>query len=89
MKFHTNSTSKVLDQKSSKEKYPEVRVMARDDNRNTFEHIAKSILFIIPGINEKVHGNMPSKLISQALLKYGEESWNKQSNIMNNWYARD
>jgi len=48
-----NSPSTVLDQKKSKVKYPEVRVIVLDDSFNTFQHVANSLLTIIPGMSEK------------------------------------
>ena len=45
-----NSPSTVLDQKKSKAKYPEARVIVLDDSFNTFQHVANSILTIIPGM---------------------------------------
>ena len=48
-----NSTSKVLDQDKSKEKYPEARVIVLDDTYNTFQHVANCLLTIIPDISEK------------------------------------
>tara|TARA_B100001109_G_C18784714_1_gene437101 strand:- start:731 stop:1018 length:288 start_codon:yes stop_codon:yes gene_type:complete len=41
-----NST--VLDPKKSKAKYPEAKVVILDDNFNTFQHVANSIMTIIP-----------------------------------------
>ena len=43
----------VLDQKKSEAKYPEARVIVLDDSFNTFQHVANSILTIIPGMIEK------------------------------------
>ena len=48
-----NSLSTVLDQKKSKSKYPQARVIVLDDSFNTFQHVANSLLAIIPGISEK------------------------------------
>ena len=48
-----NSLSTVLDQKKSKAKYPEARVIVLNDNFNTFEHVANCLLIIIPGMSEK------------------------------------
>ena len=48
-----NSLSTVLDQKKSKAKYPEARVIVLDDSFNTFQHVANCLLKIIPGISEK------------------------------------
>ena len=48
-----NSPSSVLDQKQSKAKYPEARLIVLDDNFNTFEHVANCLLTIIPCMSEK------------------------------------
>ena len=48
-----DSTSTVLDQKKSKVKYPEVRVIVLDDSFNTFQHVANCLLTIIPSMSEK------------------------------------
>ena len=48
-----NSPSTVLEQNKSKIKYPKARVIVLDDSFNTFQHVANSLLAIIPGISEK------------------------------------
>ena len=48
-----NSLNTILDQKKSKGKYPEARVIVLDDSFNTFQHVANSILKIIPSMSEK------------------------------------
>ena len=48
-----NSLSKVLEQKKSKAKYPEARVIVLDDSFNTFQHVANCLLKIIPIMSEK------------------------------------
>ncbi len=48
-----NSLSKVLEQRESKEKYPEARVIVLDDSFNTFQHVANCLLTIIPDMSEK------------------------------------
>jgi len=48
-----NSISTVLDQKKSKTKYAEARVIVLDDSFNTFQHVANCLLRIIPGMSEK------------------------------------
>ncbi len=48
-----NTPSAVLDQKKSKAKYPEVRVIVLDDSFNTFQHVANCLLTIIPDMSEK------------------------------------
>ena len=53
MKLSNNSTSIVLDPKTIKRKYPEVRIIVLDDSFNTFEHVANSLVVIIPAMSEK------------------------------------
>ena len=48
-----NSLSTVLDQKRSKAKYPEARVIVLDDSYNTFQLVANCLLTIIPSMSEK------------------------------------
>ena len=47
-----NSPSKTLEIKKSKAKYPEARVIVLDDSFNTFQHVANSLLKIIPNMSE-------------------------------------
>ena len=48
-----NSLSTLLDQKESKARYPEARVIVLDDSFNTFHHVANCLLTIIPCISEQ------------------------------------
>ena len=48
-----NSSSTVLDPKKAKTKNPDARVIVLDDSFNTFQHVANSLLIIIPGMSEK------------------------------------
>ena len=48
-----NSPSTALDQKKSRSKYLESRVIVLDDSFNTFQHVANSLLTIITGMSEK------------------------------------
>ena len=48
-----NSPSTVLEQKKAKAKYPDAKVIVLDDSFNTFQHVAKSLLTIIPDMSEK------------------------------------
>ena len=57
-----NSLSTVLDRKKSKVKYPEVRVIVLDDSFNTFQHVANSLLTIIPNMSEKIAWNLTIKV---------------------------
>ena len=47
------TTTTVLDPKTTKKEYPEVRLIVLDDNFNTFEHVANCLVTIIPGMSEK------------------------------------
>ena len=53
MEFSTTSTTTIIDPRTSKQKYPEARVIVLNDNFNTFEHVANCLLKIIPGMSEK------------------------------------
>ena len=53
MDFSTTSPTTVLEPKTKKANYPEARVIVLNDNFNTFEHVAKCLLAIIPGMSEK------------------------------------
>ena len=48
-----NLPTTVLDKTNAKAKYPEARVIVLDDSFNTFQHVANSILTIIPGMSQK------------------------------------
>ena len=48
-----NSIGTVLDQKKSKVKYPEARVIVLDDNFNTFQYVANCLRTIIPSMSEQ------------------------------------
>ena len=52
-KIGSNVISTVLDPKTIKRKYPEVRIIVLDDNFNSFEHVANCLVTIIPGMSEK------------------------------------
>ncbi|EEE40095.1 ATP-dependent Clp protease adapter ClpS [Prochlorococcus marinus] len=57
-----NSLSIVLDQKKSKAKYPEARVIVLDDSSNTFQHVAYCFLTIIPSMSERRAWNLTIKV---------------------------
>ena len=57
-----NSQSLLLDQKKSKAKYPEARVIVLDDSFNTFQHVANCLLTIIPSMSEKRAWNLTLKV---------------------------
>ena len=62
MKLSTTSPTTVLEPYTAKQKYPEARVIVLDDNLNTFEHVANSILAIIPGMSEKISWDIAIKV---------------------------
>ena len=49
----TDSTSTVLDSKTTIKEYPDARIIVLDDNFNSFEHVANCLVTIIPGMSEK------------------------------------
>ena len=49
----SNPLGTVLDPKKANSKYPDARVIVLDDSFNTFNHVANSLLTIIPGMSEK------------------------------------
>tara|TARA_Y100000991_G_scaffold88374_1_gene66519 strand:+ start:101 stop:388 length:288 start_codon:yes stop_codon:yes gene_type:complete len=57
-----NLSSTVLDKKKSKTNYPEARVIVLDDSFNTFQHVAKCLLRVIPGMSEKNAWNLTIKI---------------------------
>ena len=48
-----NSPITDLVPKKAKEKYPDAKVIVLDDSFNTFQHVATSLLTIIPDMTEK------------------------------------
>ena len=69
MKFSTNSTTTVLDPKTTKIKYPEAKVIVLDDNFNTFEHVANCLVTIIPGMSEKRSWVLAVEVDSEGLAE--------------------
>ena len=65
----TDSTTTVLDAKTTKRKYPEVRIIVLDDNFNTFEHVASCLLTIIPGMSEKRSWLLAVEVDSEGLAE--------------------
>ena len=69
MDFSTASPTTVLEPNSKKTKYPEARVIVLNDNFNTFEHVAKSLLVIIPGMSEKRSWDLAIKVDKSGLAE--------------------
>ena len=89
MRITDNLTTSVVDPKTTKRKYPEARIIVLDDNFNTFEHVANCFVRIIPGISEKNHGYLHSKLIGKVWQKYGEDPLSRQNYIISNLSSKD
>ena len=89
MRISDNLTTSVVDPKTTKRKYPESRIIVLDDNFNTFEHVANCLVRIIPGISEKNHGYLHSKLIGKVRQKYGEDPLSRQNYIISNLSSKD
>ena len=62
MELSTTSPTTVLEPKTAKQKYPEARVIVLDDNFNTFQHVAKCLMTIIPGMSEKKSWDLTIKV---------------------------
>ena len=62
----SNSQSTVLSPKTAEQKYPEARIIVLDDNYNTFEHVANSILVIIPAMSKKRSWDLAIKVDSSG-----------------------
>ena len=69
MELSTTSTSTVLEPQTAKQKYPEARVIVLNDNFNTFEHVAKCLLAIIPGMSEKRSWDLANKVDKSGLAE--------------------
>ena len=65
----TDSTTTVLDPKTTKRKYPEARIIVLDDNFNSFEHVANSLVKIIPGMSEKRSWNLAIQVDKSGLAE--------------------
>ena len=62
MDLSTNSPTRVLEPKTATRKHPEARVIVLDDNFNTFQHVANSLLAIIQGMSEKRSWDLAIKI---------------------------
>ena len=69
MELSTTSNTTVLEPKTAKQKYPEARVIVLNDNFNTFEHVAKCLLAIIPGMSEKRSWDLAIKVDKSGLAE--------------------
>ena len=66
MTFATSSTSTVLEKAAETKLYPEARIIVLDDNVNTFEHVAKCLNQIIPGMSEDRAWSLAQKIDAEG-----------------------
>ena len=52
----------VLERVRTTQRYPEARIIVLDDNVNTFDHVAKSIKKVIPGMTEEKAWKLAQKI---------------------------
>ena len=69
MDQETNSTTTVLDPKTTKKKYPEARIIVLDDNFNSFQHVANSLVKIIPGMSKKRSWDLAVEVDTKGLAE--------------------
>ncbi len=69
MDFSTALPTTVLEPKTNKTRHPEARVIVLNDNFNTFEHVAKCLLTIIPGMSEKRSWDLAIKVDNSGLAE--------------------
>ena len=69
MELSITPTTTVLEPKTAKQKYPEARIIVLNDNFNTFEHVANSLLAIIPGMSEKRSWDLAIKVDKSGLAE--------------------
>tara|TARA_Y100001968_G_C19195560_1_gene637357 strand:- start:234 stop:524 length:291 start_codon:yes stop_codon:yes gene_type:complete len=58
----SSNPSTVLERVRATQRYPEARIIVLDDNFNTFDHVAKSINKIIPGMTEEKAWKLAQKI---------------------------
>ena len=64
-KINTGS-SQLLEKAPKTLKYPEARVIVLNDDVNTFEHVAKVLTKIIPGMNEDKAWRLANKIDTEG-----------------------
>ena len=62
----SNAGITVLDPKTTKRKYPEARIIVLDDDFNTFEHVANSLVTILPGMSRETSWKLAVKVDSEG-----------------------
>ena len=62
----SNAGITVLDPKTTKRKYPEARIIVLDDDFNTFEHVANSLVTILPGMSRETSWKIAFEVDSEG-----------------------
>ena len=62
----SNAGITVLDPKTTKRKYPEARIIVLDDDFNTFEHVANSLVTILPGMSREISWKLAVEVDSEG-----------------------
>ena len=62
----SNADITVLDPKTTKRKYPEARIIVLDDDFNTFEHVANSLVTILPGMSREISWKLAVEVDSEG-----------------------
>ena len=65
----TTSTTTLVERLKQKQRYPEARVIVLDDDINTFEHVVKSLVKIIPNMNEDKAWKLANKIDKEGLAE--------------------
>ena len=58
----SSSSSPVVERLIQKQRYPEARVIVLDDDVNTFKHVVKTLVKIIPHMNEDKAWKLANKI---------------------------
>jgi len=62
----SNTDTTVLDPKTTKRKYPDAKIIVLDDDFNTFEHVANSLMTILPGMSRETSWKLTIEVDSQG-----------------------
>ncbi len=66
MSVTKTGASAVLEKQKQTARYPEASVIVLDDNVNTYEHVVKSLVKIIPGMNEERAWELAKKVDTEG-----------------------
>ena len=81
--------STFLDQKKSKAKYPEERVIFLDDSFNTFQNVANFLLTIIPSMRKKRAWDQTIKVDKKVSAEVWRANLEQAEHIISNSSSKD